>query len=348
MEKIKLGFVGVGTMGQMAHLQNYATLDDCEIVAVADYRQKLAHAVAARYGIQHIYSDHQSLLKNESLDAIVACLQFRHHATILPDLYPRIKNIFTEKPLAIAVETAETLATAAKRENCSHMVSYHKRSDLAIRFARKKMTEWQQSEKMGNLKYIRILMPAGDWIANGFTGVIASDEPVPEITPEPEPAEFSADAARDYVSFVNYYIHQVNLMHFLLAEPYRVTFAEKRGVVMNIESQSGVPGIIEMTPYQTTVAWEEELLVAFEKGYIKIKLPAPVARHRAGLVEVYEDSGEATPMRYFPTLPWEDAMRQQARNFLRVCRGEIPPPCSAHEAVADLKIAREYIHLRQK
>ncbi len=45
-------------------------------------------------------------------------------------------------------------------------------------------------------------------------------------------------------------------------------------------------------------------------------------------------------------LPWVHAMRQQAVNFVRVCRGEIPPPCAAAEAVEDLKAAREYIRLR--
>jgi len=38
-------------------------------------------------------------------------------------------------------------------------------------------------------------------------------------------------------------------------------------------------------------------------------------------------------------------MRQQAMNFVRAIRGEIKPPCEAHEAMEDLKVAREYIRL---
>ena len=38
-------------------------------------------------------------------------------------------------------------------------------------------------------------------------------------------------------------------------------------------------------------------------------------------------------------------MRQQAANFLKVVRGEAPPPCDAAEALEDLKVAREYIRL---
>ena len=36
MSKPRIGFVGVGGMGQCAHLRNYATLPDCEVVAIAE------------------------------------------------------------------------------------------------------------------------------------------------------------------------------------------------------------------------------------------------------------------------------------------------------------------------
>jgi hypothetical protein len=39
-------------------------------------------------------------------------------------------------------------------------------------------------------------------------------------------------------------------------------------------------------------------------------------------------------------------MRQQAINFVKVCKGEMPPPCDAAEAVQDLVVAREYIRMR--
>ena len=35
-----------------------------------------------------------------------------------------------------------------------------------------------------------------------------------------------------YVTFVNYYIHQVNLLRYLLGEPYQVTYADPAGVLL--------------------------------------------------------------------------------------------------------------------
>ncbi len=200
---------------------------------------------------------------------------------------------------------------------------------------------------MGALRYVRILMPAGDWVANGFIGRLDAGDPRPELPGEP-PLDMPEEMAKEYVSFVNYYIHQVNLMRHLLGEPYKVTYAEPSGVLLAVQSESGVAGTIEMTPYRTTVAWEESALVAFEKGYVKLDLPAPLARNRAGTVEVYSDPGDRTPVREQPEMPWVHAMRQQAMNFVKVCKGEAPPPCDAAEAALDLEVARDYIVLRGK
>ncbi|NIQ99397.1 MAG: gfo/Idh/MocA family oxidoreductase, partial [Gemmatimonadales bacterium] len=109
-----------------------------------------------------------------------------------------------------------------------------------------------------------------------------------------------------YSGFVNYYIHQVNLVRHLLGEPYRVSYADPSGVVLVGHSDSGVACTIEMSPYATTVDWQESALVGFERGYVKLELPAPVASNRPGRVEVLRDPGEAVPVVEGPHLPWID------------------------------------------
>lgn len=347
MSKVRIGFVGVGAMGQMAHLRNYATLEDCDVVALAELRTETAKLVAERYGVPKVYGDHAEMLAAEQLDGVVCSQPFSRHAILLPEVYPHVANVFTEKPLAVSVQAGERLAAAAEQADCTHMVGYHKRSDPATMYAKDLIDRWRESGEMGPLKYVRILMPAGDWVANGFTGMLNAGDAPPSLDHEP-PADDMDDATRQaYVAFVNYYIHQVNLMRHLLGEPYAVTYAEPTGVLLAVRGESGTPGVIEMSPYRTSVAWEESALIAFEKGYVKLSLPAPLATHRAGGVEIYAE-GEGGPVRTAPTLPWVHAMRQQAINFVRVCRGEIAPPCEATEAVEDLRVARDYIRLRNQ
>ena len=347
MAKVRIGFVGVGSMGQEAHLKNYVTLTDCEVVALAEIRRQTGRLVAQRYGVPRVYGDHREMLAAERLDGIVASQPFDRHAVLLPDLYKAARHVFTEKPLAVSVKAGARLARAAAKAGCVHMVGYHKRSDPATEYARATIDAWKASGKMGPLKYVRILMPAGDWVANGFAGLLNAGDGATAMEREPPLDDMDKRTAREYVSFVNYYIHQVNLMRHLLGEPYRVTYAEKTGVLMAVASASGVPGTIEMTPYRTTVAWEESALVAFEKGYIRLGLPAPLASNRAGTVEIYRDPGDgAVPERVRPAMPWVHSMRRQAENFVRVCRDKMAPPCDAAEAVEDLKVARAYIRLR--
>jgi len=349
MAKVRIGFIGVGSMGQMAHLRNFVTNNDCEVVALAELREKTGKLVAQRYGVPNVYTDHLKMLEKESLDGVAVIQHFSHHAAILPDVYKRAKNVFTEKPLAVAVSAGAALAKAAGAAGCRHMVGYHKRSDPASVYAKQTVDEWRRSGRMGKLRYIRMLvtMPEPDWGCSGFIGLLDGGDPRPALKGEPPLAGMSEDARREYLNIVNNYIHQINLMHWFLGESYHVSYADPTGIVMAVISDSGVPGVFELEPYRTTVEWEEFILIAFEKGYIKLSLPSPMAINRAGTVEIYEDPEKGkTPQRIFPTMPWIGAMRQQAINFVQVCQGQMTPPCDVNEAVKDLHVVQDYIQLR--
>jgi hypothetical protein len=104
-----------------------------------------------------------------------------------------------------------------------------------------------------------------------------------------------------------------------------------------------------MSPYNTTIDWQESALATFDKGWVRIDLPAPLTHNRSGRVEIYRDPGNgATPESISPTLPWNHAMYQQSVNFIRAIKGEIPPMCTAQEALLDLVNARQYRDLMEK
>jgi predicted dehydrogenase len=344
--KLKIGFVGVGAMGQCAHLRNYVLQPDCEVVAIAELREDVRLSVAQRYGVPRTYADHGAMLAAEKLDGIVASQHFGRHGVVLPDLIGSGIPLFTEKPLASAVEVGERLADAVKARGSIHMVGYHKRSDPATMHAKAEIDRLKASGELGRLTYVRILMPAGDWVQGGFDGMIRGEGEPARLEWDPPPADLDEKARATYEGFVNYYIHQVNLMRHLLGEPYGVTYADPSEILLAGRSASGVPCTIEMTPYRTTVDWQEQALVCFEKGYVKLDIPAPLAANRPGRVEMLHDPGDGVvPRTTVPQLPWVGAMRQQAANFLSAIRGETRPPCDAAEALEDLRVARQYIRL---
>jgi predicted dehydrogenase len=345
-EPVKIAFVGVGSMGQCAHLRNYASLPDCRVTALAELRPELARRVAQRYEVPAVYSSAEDLLEAERPDGIVAIQPFDRHGQVVAPLYAAGVPVLTEKPLAASIAVGERLLTALERGGSWHMVAYHKRSDPASEWARREIRRLKATGELGRLTYVRISMPAGDWIAGGFTDLVRSEEPLPALERDPPAADLSPEHFREYVGFVNYYIHQVNLLRFLLDEPYEVKHADTAGRVLVAETPSGATGTIEMTPYRTTIEWEESALIAFERGYLRLDLPAPLASFRPGRVEALYDPGDGSEPRVVrPHLPWTHAMRRQAENFVAAIRGARQPPCCASEALEDLRMARQYLRL---
>jgi len=62
IKPVKLGIVGGGFIGQLAHLMNYIEVDNCEIVALAEIRPELRRRIADRYGIPRTYSSHKHII----------------------------------------------------------------------------------------------------------------------------------------------------------------------------------------------------------------------------------------------------------------------------------------------
>jgi predicted dehydrogenase len=345
-EKVRIGFVGVGGMGQCAHLRNYVTVPACEVTAIAEIRGDLGEKVAARYGVPRVYKDHRAMLAAEKLDALVASQPFNRHGTLIPELLSAGIPVFTEKPLAGTIEMGEKVLAAARKAGTWHMVGYHKRSDPATMYAKAEIDRLKGTGELGKLRYVRMLMPAGEWMVSGFTDLITTDAPPPALAMDPPAGDMDAPTFQLYFEFVNYYIHQVNLVRHLLGETWKVTYADPSGVLLAGQSASGIACALEMTPYQTTVDWQESALVAFERGWVKLDLPAPLASNRPGRVEIFRDPGSgAVPQSVVPQLPWVHAMRQQAVNFVAAVRGERRPPCDGVEALEDLRLARDYIRL---
>ncbi len=347
MSKVKIGFVGVGFMGQRAHLQNYVNVPDCEVVAISELRPEMGKLVAARYGVPKVYLTAEEMFAAEKLDGVVASQPFHFHGSIIPMIAKHKLPVFTEKPISNSIATGEKICKALQETGTWQMVGYHKRNDPAVAYAIKQIADWKTSGEVGKMKYIRALMPAGDWVGNGARGLLSTDEKVPTIIGDPNPPDMDETLNNEYQGFVNYYIHQVNLIAYLLGERYRATYAEKSGVLMAGESISGIPIVLEMTPYFTSMDWQESYLIGFEKGYIKIELPCPLAHNRPGRIEIFKDGVEGvSPTTTVPMLPFDHAMFKQAENFVAAVAGKAKPACDAAEALEDIKVAREYIRLR--
>jgi predicted dehydrogenase len=309
----------------------------CEVVALAEIREGLGRKVARRHGIPRVFASHRDLLAagDLELDGIVAIQTFGLHIDIIPELLKRGVPVLTEKPLADTLENARVIASVANDTGTPLYQAYHKRSDPAAARAARLIADWKAGGRYGALRYIRITMPPGDWSADGFRHGLKTTETYASNWGDGSP----------YAKFINYYIHQVNLMRFLLDEDYDVTFADPDAIVLVTRSAGGISGVLECGPYTTTLDWQEQALICFERAWIRIELPAPLVVNRPGRITVFTDGKGEEPLQVRPVLPPHDAMRCQAENFLKAIRGEPNPLCRFEDSLKDLETSAQALKL---
>jgi len=337
---VRIGFIGAGKQAQRAHIRNYAILQDCTLAAIADPDQQLAQKVAMRYGIQNAYSSHKEMLANEHLDAVVVTLPPLPFAErILHDLIEAGVHVFTEKPLAYSVEAGKRLA-AAEKSGKLFAIGYHRRSDPAVMHAKAEIETLKESGELGKLQYVRLHVSlAGDWIAGGYDGaIIGTTVSAPIPFPNEEFPGMTDESVMKFRMFSGAHSHQFDKVRHLLSEDYRITHADPTGILMTIESTGGVPGVFEFTPYASSSDWRESTLVAFERGYIKVSVPAPVSNYIPGRVEMFRDKEGIT----VPVFPAQGALQKQAENFVAAVRGANHSFCGLQDAVKSQELALDW------
>lgn len=351
-KKVRLGFVGCGAMGQTAHIANFAAIPDCEIVALAEGRARTAELVAQRYGISRVYPDHRAMLAGESdLDAVVAIMGYALHPPIVRDILNAGRHVMTEKPICLRLDNARQMAALADEKGLIYMVGYMKRSLPASVAAVEQIGLWKQSGAAGNMNYLRASMPPGDWTLGMQWGLNAGDAPPAyEGVAAEVPPEWMGEAmGAKYNAFVNYFIHQVNLVRCLLGEDYEVVHADKAEAILVGRSQSGVTVVLEMKPRGLKRSWEEYYMVSFDNGKIDLSVPAPMAQQDGGELRIYWGGDDRTPPRWEqPVMPPVWSMLAQARHFVDCVRDRKAVRSPASDAVKDLEVAEQYIRALQE
>jgi len=342
--KPRIGFVGCGYMGQLAHIANYATIEDCELIALAEGRAETAKAVAQKYGIREIYPNHHEMLAKAELDGVVGVMGFHLFNSLVKDLLEANKPVTTEKPICIRLDSARSLVNLAKDKGLLYQVGYMKRHDPGAKLVQKTVQDWKASGEMGSMTYVRITMPPGDWILEHDRPIDRGDGRLSYEGQTPEsPPEWMGNLGQQYVSFINFYIHQVNLLRYLIGEDYTFTYLDPRSRLLVAVSDSGVPCTLEMAGYGLKHRWEESYRICFERGRLDLDIPAPMARQRAGDVVIYK--GNAEPHEIRPILPQRWAFLEQARHFVHCLKTGSPTISPASDAIKDLEVSEQYIRL---
>lgn len=342
----RIAFAGVGFMGQVAHLRNYARRDDCEVVAIAEPRPELARKVADAFGVRTIYADHRQLLDDPNIDAVVASQPHLRNGHIAIPLLQAGKYVFTEKPMAGSLAEAELMQVAAEQGGVHLMVGVMKRYDPSVLAARELLQGYYASGELGRLQRVRAHCWGGDWIQNALPP-ISTDESVPHDTAfAPHFAPWmDADQAHQFQNYTNIMAHTVNLVRYLFPQRLTVQSAVARTsqrLLHTVLMSSAEEVLVELAGGGTrSHQWEEETHFYFERGWVKLFTPSPLNRQARGRVEVYhsEDSQSGERREIIPPLGW--AFQRQADHFIACVRDRQEPISSGRDTIEDMRVMED-------
>jgi predicted dehydrogenase len=151
---IRLALIGCGEHSRTSHaipLARYAShhVNEIQLSAACDLNIERAETFCREYGFLRAYSDLQSMLATESVDACVSVMPMESIVSTAVKLMQLRIPCVIEKPLGTSMAEAETLARVANETQTPHMVSVNRRFMPFLNRAR----AW--TAECGPLQYVR-------------------------------------------------------------------------------------------------------------------------------------------------------------------------------------------------
>ena len=336
-ERIRIGFVGAGFMGQLVHLPNLTEMPECEVVALAERRPGLARLVADRFGIPGVCRSHEELCADATIDAIVQITSDDAHAPVSIDALNAGKHVYLEKPMATNLSDARRMVEAAERNERQLMVGYMKRFDTGVEMARSIVEELRSTGELGAITHARGHCFAGDWVCNAGTP-LTTEETYPEIEPRP-PEWLEKERIGEIYSINNLYCHNINLMRYLLGEVRELRFAALDGPTrLMVFAMDGYDMVLELGRVSANF-WDEGMKVYFEDGWVEIHTPPPLLRNVPAGVSVYRAG--AIQQHAQPQAPRDWAFRRATAHFVACIQSGAAVRSSGADSIRDQELLEE-------
>jgi predicted dehydrogenase len=214
-----LAIVGAGFMGS-AHAANYASLGDrVRVKNVVGRSPERAAKVAETVGAT--VSDLDAVLADDEIDAVDICVPTPLHRDVAERAFAAGKNVFLEKPLALAIEDGEAILDAAERSGKLFMVG------LVLRF-------WPEYVELHRL------------VERGELGTVHAVF-AQRLSPPADWADWFADRDQTGGTTVDLLVHDFDQLNALLGTPLSVYASEPQEghVHAVVDYEGGGSGIAE-------------------------------------------------------------------------------------------------------
>jgi predicted dehydrogenase len=139
-ERVTLGAIGVGSMGQV-DVKGLMRVEGTQVVAVCDVfeqrREDTKAMVDAHYETRDCkaYGDFRDLLARTDIDAVSITTQDHWHALIAVAAAKAGKDMYLQKPLGMTVQECQAIRDAVRRHGRVFQTGTQQRSDSEFRLA---------------------------------------------------------------------------------------------------------------------------------------------------------------------------------------------------------------------
>ncbi|MDP7054172.1 MAG: Gfo/Idh/MocA family oxidoreductase [Alphaproteobacteria bacterium] len=338
---VKIGMVGVGYIGQIAHLANYDGMAGCEVTAVADIRPGLRDAVQAHYGIPQAYATHRELLDNSGVDAVVAVTRRHHVGPVALDCLRAGKHLLTEKPMAATLQQAEKLVAAAETSGAHYAIGYMKRHDEGVQLARGLIEDLVASGELGPLTFARFYCFQGHHFYDRATAVgLGEDRPEDLESWAVAPDWLPPELHDGYDNFMNVFAHDINLMRYLLGATPKASHLDYRSQAGSVAlfDCGDFPAAFEFGMYEHD-NWCEGVEIFFQRGHMTIELPPPLLKNVPARVTLHRaESGDQVET-FEVGQGW--SFQRQAQAFIDDLREDRESIVGGRDSLEDLRVIEE-------
>jgi predicted dehydrogenase len=321
MKKVKMGIIGVGIQGEQ-QIKSFRTIENVEVLAIADLNEKRAKEVGEKYRIPRVYTDFHDLTKDQDIEAVSICTPDHLHTEPALTALENNKHLLIEKPLATNVADAQRIVEEADKRSLKLMVNFSNRWFPPYRLAK----ETIESGEIGK-------------IASAYARL--SDT----IYVPTEMIKWSGKTS------VLWFLgsHTFDLLRWLLQDEVKRVFGISRSIVLNrlgiqtpdfyqviIEFQSGLTAVMEnswILPRGEPFIVDCKMEIFGDKGAIRID------RSHHGSLKIVNEHRMLFPDVY--VLPYENIsifVRAALESFVNCLIHDSEPPVSGRDGFIVTKV----------
>ena len=115
MQKLRVGIIGAGRIGQVHAKSITYHIPQAEIVAISDLFPENAQKVADDLGIPKAVQDYHEILNDPTVDAVLICSSTDTHADIAVEAAKAGKDIWCEKPMTRTIGEGKRVVEAVRQ-----------------------------------------------------------------------------------------------------------------------------------------------------------------------------------------------------------------------------------------